>query len=322
MKCLACENESDAATFPVREMMFGTREAFDYQQCEACGSVQVAAIPDDLARHYPSAYFSFTSQEHLTRLGLRAWIDAARVSHALGKGSLVGMLASRLAKPLDYLPWVRRAEVDRDARILDVGCGAGRLLLRMKLGGFQHCTGVDPFLDQTIAYSNGVTVHKMELVALAESDAGPFDLVMFHHSFEHLVDPQQALDAATSLLAPGGTVLIRIPASDSLAFDIYREHWVGLDAPRHLFLPSARGMTACAGRAGLQVIHRDTKARRSQLVASELYKRDVPANAPKQGKDVFNASDLAAFDRQVDEAQRAERGAEATYYLRRKEGDG
>jgi len=214
---------------------------------------------------------------------------------------------------------VKHALVDRDARILDVGCGAGRLLLRMTLGGFKHCVGVDPFIDGTIRYDNGVVIHKQELAAMAAEGRDPFDLIMFHHSFEHMAEPIDVLRDAASLLSPGGVILIRIPAIDSDTADRYGEHWIGLDAPRHLFLPTADSMDRCAQRVGLKVVRRESKASRAQIVTSELFSRDIPANAAKQEKDIFTRADLAEFDQRVAEADRNNRGAEATYYLRRAE---
>ncbi len=37
-------------------MMLGSRESFTYVECARCGCVQIAEIPADLARHYPTDY--------------------------------------------------------------------------------------------------------------------------------------------------------------------------------------------------------------------------------------------------------------------------
>ena len=41
-----------------KEMMFGTRETFEYHECSGCGCLQIAEYPADIARHYPSGYAS------------------------------------------------------------------------------------------------------------------------------------------------------------------------------------------------------------------------------------------------------------------------
>jgi hypothetical protein len=40
-------------------MLYATREMFTYILCEGCGCLQIAEIPPDLGRFYPSHYYSF-----------------------------------------------------------------------------------------------------------------------------------------------------------------------------------------------------------------------------------------------------------------------
>ena len=61
LRCRICENVAGNKLHPAREMMFGTREAFNYVECAHCGTVQIAAIPD-LTRHYPKEYYSLSDQ--------------------------------------------------------------------------------------------------------------------------------------------------------------------------------------------------------------------------------------------------------------------
>ena len=56
MKCRICGNKEGNAPFEAREMMFGTRERFTYFECNSCGCLQIAEIPDDLARFYAADY--------------------------------------------------------------------------------------------------------------------------------------------------------------------------------------------------------------------------------------------------------------------------
>src|SRR6185503_2630804 len=98
-----------------------------------------------------------------------------------------------------------------DSRILDVGCGAGGLLLKLQREGFRSLLGADPFIQADIDYGNGVRVLKRT----ADNVDGQFDFVMLHHSFEHMPDPAASLRILAHKLAPKGTLLIRVPVADS-----------------------------------------------------------------------------------------------------------
>ncbi len=50
--CRICGNERDNTRVRCREMMFGTREAFDYFPCGSCGCLQIERFPVDMSRYY------------------------------------------------------------------------------------------------------------------------------------------------------------------------------------------------------------------------------------------------------------------------------
>src|SRR5256885_2327700 len=87
-------------------------------------------------------------------------------------------------------------------------------------------------------------------VAASELD-GSWNMVMFNHSFEHLPEPVQVLRRVARLLSPDGVCVIRIPVAGSYAWRRYREDWVQLDAPRHLFLHTTASLGKAAAAARL-----------------------------------------------------------------------
>ena len=61
------------------------------------------------------------------------------------------------------------------------------------------------------------------------------------------MDPdQRTFSAAHDLLNKDGVLLVRVPLSSSWAWEHYRENWVQLDAPRHLYLHSVKSMEVLA----------------------------------------------------------------------------
>lgn len=295
-------------------MLLGTREPFAYVECSTCGCVQIETIPDNLASYYPSAYFSFRDYRKLARAPVRRLLDKYRFGASTGKPSVVGTLANRLSKPLDFAHWANVCGFDQRARVLDIGCGSGKLLLRMKLAGFDACTGVDPFLDASIDYPNGLVIHATPLTEFAAKREEHFDLIMLHHSLEHVSDQDTTLGMARQMLADGGNVLIRIPVADSFAFREYREHWYNLDAPRHLYLHTQKSLAIVADRAGLKITRVEFDSTPSQFLGSELYRQDIAANEASPEREAIEA-ERAQFADKTARLNEAGDGDMAVFYL-------
>jgi len=314
-KCRICGHVGGNETYQVREMLYGTRELFDYFQCSDCGCVQISEVPDDLQRHYPENYVSFKNYHRRAASRAQRFINRARVSHAInGSGLLGGVLNAFLPEP-DYLLWCREAGIKRDSRIVDIGCGNGKLLIRMMQGGFSNLCGADPFIAEDLHYGD-LVIHKIGMEALVQRYPGAFDLVMLHHSFEHMDEPVQVLKNIARLLSPGGTALIRIPVADSYCWEHYRENWFALDPPRHLYLHTRSSMELVARESGMEVVAVHDDATATQFTGSELYQRNIAANAPKETRDIFRRSELQAFSARAKELNAAGRGDQSAYYLR------
>lgn len=313
--CRICGNVEGNIPYRVREMMFGTREVFDYFQCRECGCLQIADIPTDLARHYPNDYFSFKKFSRSTQNPLRGFFDRHRVMQGLGQPDWIGRFAGLFAKPLNYVEWLKKTRLNTSAGILDVGCGRGKLLLRMRLGGVQDCTGVDPFLTETVRYDNGVTIHKTSLNEFAATSSKKYDLIMFHHSLEHMENPGEMLKNAARLLSSKGSIMVRIPVADCYAWEHYGVNWMPLDAPRHLYLLTRKSMQILAGQAGLQIWRTEYDSTIQQFINSELYCRDIPLNASEKEKRIFSRAQIKEFKRHAEQLNQQQRGDQAVFYL-------
>lgn len=313
--CRVCGERGHAASYRVREMMFGSRDEFDYFACAACGCLQIAEIPHDLARHYGQGYYSFA--ERPPHQGLQARLVRARNRYLSGMPDPLGWAASRV-KPYLAMAALRPLGLRRDARIVDVGCGGGELLLALQAIGFDHLLGVDPFVAASLDLGGGLRVLRTDLSAIA----GQRDLVMFHHSLEHIATQREVLHAACQLLVPGGRCLVRIPTVSSFAWREYGVDWCALDAPRHLYLHSVKSIRLLAQQAGFTVEGIRSDSTTFQFWGSEQYRRDIPlmtpgshAIAPAAG--AFTAAELKAFARRAARLNRDDDGDQIVVTLRR-----
>jgi SAM-dependent methyltransferase len=316
--CRICGNRDSNPIYPVREMMYGTGKPFTYFQCGACGCLQIDRVPDDLGRYYPDNYMSFKDYSSRARKPLRRYVEGARVRYWMeGRGFLGRLIA--VFKPVpDYAHWARVAGIGRDARVLDLGCGNGKLLLRMMNGGFTALEGADPFIASDTVYPGGVTIRKASLNDISVDRLGAFDLVMMHHAFEHMDEPADVLREAARLLAVGGTLLIRIPVADSYVWEHYRENWVQLDPPRHLYLHTQDSMARLAESAGLDIFAVEHDSTAVQFMESERYARGLPMVGGPKLKELFTKAEQAEYEKRAAALNREGRGDQAAFYLRRR----
>jgi SAM-dependent methyltransferase len=277
--CPVCGDRAEFREHQVPRYRYGAEgsEPVTYRECLACGSLVIARIPDELEDEYGPGYHVPAGPGG--RLSpLRRRVRLLRWRHAVGGRGLGRVLAAVLPPPLEAFPdLLRLARAEPGSRILDVGAGTGEILARLRDAGYRDVTGVDPFLPGEEERAVGVRIIQAELETLArDGREGPFDVIMFNHSLEHVPDPEAALRAARALLAPGGRVLVRVPVADCLAWKRYGTAWVQIDAPRHLFIFSREGLSAVASRAGLKLEAIRDDSTEVQFLGSELYREGRP----------------------------------------------
>ena len=244
MQCLICLNKNFLKILQVKEMMMGKRDSFNYFHCEKCDSLQIKNVPDNLSEYYPIDYYSFKQnsrsnfvQNYATRL---------RNHFAVYGEGIFGKYLN-FFKPNPSLNSMRVIKPKKNWKILDVGCGSGELLLHLKMIGFKNLEGIDPFLKEEINYYEGLKIRNIRL----EEQNGKWDLIMFHHSFEHMQNPDFILKQVYRLLDDKGFCIIRTPNLSSHAWRKYGAHWVQIDAPRHIVIYSTNSLKLISKNNGL-----------------------------------------------------------------------
>jgi SAM-dependent methyltransferase len=307
-------------------MMFGLREEFRYQECADCGCLQLLDVPLDLRRYYPANYLSFGDADAArgrAQSSIPRWVSRLRNSGQILQRPVLGTLLARLRPRDDYNDLSRMFRnvpgLTLYSRVLDVGCGSGSLLFRLAEAGFTNLWGVDPFLD------DGVDIDGCGQILVAEMSSLTgltFDLIMLHHSLEHMVDQRAALKEIGRLLSPQGTCIIRIPVAGSDPWKRYGADWAELDAPRHICLHSPRSLKAIAQAAGLRIAHVEYDGNSLGYWLSELYRRGVSFVDPKAKRyrtsdEFFSVAERAGFDAIAAQANAAGTSGRAAFYLRR-----
>ncbi len=115
---------------------------------------------------------------------------------------------------------------DKNAVIIDVGCGMGHFLLYLKNKGYNNIEGIDICDEQVKWCRNNVcrNVEKVDdlLAFFTHSGESAFDLVIMNDLIEHL-PKSEMLDILTKIrksLKPGGGLICRLPNMSNI-FGVY-----------------------------------------------------------------------------------------------------
>jgi SAM-dependent methyltransferase len=295
-------------------MMFGFRDEFNYFECSACGCLQIAEVPQDIGRYYPSGYYSF--QQAAPDSAIRRFARIRRDRHTVFGAGLVGKMLSKRYRnsTLEVLAAKRPSQ---EARILDVGCGSGGFLRTLADLGFKKLFGVDPFIAGDVA-TGPIRIFKKTILDLPDSEK--FDFILFNHSLEHIWNQQDTLSKARQLLTPSGVCVVRIPLKTETIWNLYGTHWVQIDAPRHFYVHTMGSFRHLSQQASLAVQDVTFDSTERQFWASEQYQKDIPLESqdsyhvnPKRG--IFKASQIREFRKKAEELNSMNQGDQAAFSL-------
>lgn len=326
MNCRICGTNGAFPTYTVTEMMFGSRDQFDYFKCSSCGCLQIETYPENMTNYYPSDYYSKADSISLNSTSaITRFLQKQRCRYLLyGKGYKL----NKILKHTTQIPTVvnrcapilkRTGITDFNASFLDVGCGSQAWWLEgLWEMGFSKLFGIDPFINSDI-FERSIRILKSDIMDVSDK----FDVITFHHSFEHMQNPFAVLSKAKQLLQKSGTCVVRLPLVSSYAWDNYGVNWVELDAPRHFFLHTANSFTMLAERCGFQVKNIVYDSTILELVGSEQYVRGIPHTSNQsyfvnQEESKFTPEEISAYEKKIRLLNAEGRAGRAQFYLKLK----
>lgn len=227
--------------------------------CAGCGAAYLnpRPTPDTIHLAYTSYY---THTESVGAGGLRERLRHGYLNARYGYHFTPASRAASLVVPL-FPARRRRFEASvrglrpagGPARLLDVGCGNGAFLAKMRTQGYDVVgLELDPAAVAT-ARAAGLEVAQGPMTD-ATFPPRSFDVITLHHVLEHVHDPVALLGRCAGLLREGGRLCIHTPNLDSLAHRRFGASWSELDAPRHLVLFTLRSLRHACEAAGLRVL--------------------------------------------------------------------
>jgi 2-polyprenyl-3-methyl-5-hydroxy-6-metoxy-1,4-benzoquinol methylase len=155
----------------------------------------------------------------------------------------------------------------KPGKLLDVGCGNGVRLARLRSMGWEvYGQDVDRVAVTYAHETFGIEAHLGRLEDMAFEERS-FDCITLNHVIEHAHDPLALLTQARRLLKVGGLIVIVTPNTSSFACKHFGPYWRGLEPPRHVHLFSPRTLSTMANKAGLTISCSATTAANAKTFA-------------------------------------------------------
>jgi 2-polyprenyl-3-methyl-5-hydroxy-6-metoxy-1,4-benzoquinol methylase len=255
--CPGCSGNDFEQILTAGDHLTGLGGEFSLVRCTACDLTITNPRPamDSLGYFYPKDYSPYEADEvHRTNRWLNLLERSALRCHYGYPSQPVGLLTRLLGRLAMRKFNSRRKQHEwfpyrQGGRLLDVGCGGGVFLERMRGFGWNVC-GLELAADvaRRVEQRTGITIHTG---TLPHADLAPqsFDAVTMWHVLEHVPNPRDVLKSAAELLRPGGLLVIEVPNIESWTFAEFGPNWYALELPRHLqhFSPNTLAAMLPAG---------------------------------------------------------------------------
>jgi SAM-dependent methyltransferase len=257
-RCPACgAGLPDHAALRGFDRLHATPGAFEIRVCSACGSGRTFPVvsAEEVERFYPEGYNAFVLPRNPVLRALATGLFRWRFFRALRR------------PPLGILQRVP------PGRLLDVGAGRGDLAVVLRARGWD-VTGLEP--SQQACEEGRRRGARMVRGALGDAAAAElgeaYDVVVFRHALEHVVEPREDLGRARELLRPEGVLVIALPNFGSWQSRRFGSAWFHLDLPRHRVHLTARGLEELLHDTGFEQVQLTTATTSDGLLMSLEYR--------------------------------------------------
>lgn len=297
------------------DRLHGTPGEFSYHLCDSCQTVfqNPMVIQEDLHLCYPTEYAPYNSKKEIPDIdfdnlpngNFRSDLRKAIVEEVKGKSSdgLTGSFGKILAKSAffrerafyglvidELLP---KGAGEKFA--LDLGCGAGWLMEKLKKVGWQT-EGLE--WNETAA-QRAREITKCKVFAgdfrTVDIPTNKYQLIVLNHVFEHFSDPKSALVRLRELLTEDGKLVMFYPNHLSVGTYWFKTDWYHWDPPRHLIFPSSKAVKMIAEEAKFSSTEIYTQAYYStdQWICSKAYKNNLNPNNDRPDLNLFEKIGLS-----------------------------
>lgn len=237
--CPLCGSQAHIKLFETFDHEYKTTDLeFPLNACANCDVKFLSPRPNlrSLEIIYPDSYNNFSISESADQSYVR------KISNSIQTSRIKSLIEK-------YYPHSQ----DQELNVLDVGCGDGYILDRVKEAFPNFRTyGVEP--NRKAAQIASRRHQIFEGVFEDYKSAAKFDLIFSSHVVEHVESPIKFLKEIGESLRSDGVAIIDTPNIDCLQYRIFKRNWGGIHSPRHWTLFDQSTIAAAAKSAGLNVV--------------------------------------------------------------------
>lgn len=202
-ECPVCENEDITVLFEQNFSEIANNNllnSYNVVKCNVCGCCYADSIPSQ--DHFDKYYKELSKYEQINN----------KVSiYDLQRFNITAEFISKILK-------------NRDAKIVEIGCATGLLLVRLRELGYNNLTGIDPSPGciETVTQKYGISGFVSDLNNLSLKP-GSVECLILVGVLEHIRDVDYSLQKLHEILSENGFLIIAVPDAS--------RYFEGKDAP-------------------------------------------------------------------------------------------
>ncbi len=260
--CYLCGSQGTPLYTDLVDHLFGVEGNWQLKICENPECQLVWLDPMPTLEDLPKAYQNYYTHQIVNALPSKTILRTVdffayrKFNKLLLK--LTGMQKQRMQKNFFFL------KEYTPGRLLDIGCGAGHLLNRIRQLGWE-VEGID-FDESAVKQAQNLYNLKAYTGDLKDIvyPSDNFDVITLKHVIEHIPDPAELLKECYRILKTGGRLIMTTPNIQSWGHQRFQQYWRGLEPPRHLFLYNCSTLAAVTKKAAFEKVHTQTTAASSE----------------------------------------------------------
>ncbi len=207
-------------------------------RCESCGLVYTnpRLKKEDIGDFYSKEYFESHSSE---TMGYDNYVSDKELVEKTFRRRLIE---------------IEKKWATRRGRVLDVGCATGFFLfIAGEMGWEPSGVEISEYCCQYARKNFGLELTR-GFFKEADTLKPGFRLITMWDYLEHSFTPDEDLQKAYELLAPGGILALATPDVGSLPAKIFKQNWMGFKEHEHLYYFTQKNLTELLKKEGFRVL--------------------------------------------------------------------
>jgi 2-polyprenyl-3-methyl-5-hydroxy-6-metoxy-1,4-benzoquinol methylase len=266
LKCITCNvSENVVFKFSARANYYNIDQNYDYWFCNDCLVLFRDPFLEIDFNSYDNNYYSF--QKISKKEKIKNYLASILFNLFYYTGIDLRKNDDILNKTFKIL------KIKKNAKILDIGCGNGHFLLRLKTFGYKKILGYEPYLKEKDLEIN---IFNKDLNYLN----GYYDFINVNHVIEHVNNPIDFLKNINRLLSFQGIAVVCFPKYGRMV-EIDNEHSYLVQAPDHIALYTEKSFEILCLKAKLKILSKtiDSSGTFNWLVMGALWKKGIYAKS-------------------------------------------